>query len=108
MMYNGMMGCHFRGRQLLGEVPDPYHHSVLRAYYIDSDDYVGLSDGNDAWIGPVNNCMHALKLPQRIQNLKAGILPIVEQCESRERRRIVLDEVQHTPTQITRRRVHVS
>lgn len=106
--YNLLLNTHFRGRPLLGQMPDVNRGRILKAYYIGEDDVVGVSDGVESWISPLTAC-HDLNLPRLLEDYKAGKIqqPIT-------RRSIVADEV-HQPLKRRevrdnvprRRRIHV-
>lgn len=109
--YNGMINSHFAGKQQISSMEDTGRKRIIRIFYLDSEEVVGLSDGTDAWVADPNGCCHDLKLPSLLQKVKDGTFQFRDASPSQgmKRKRVMVEEtipsMSSCPT--TRRRVHV-
>lgn len=97
MKYNDDMKHHFDGRRLLAEAFDMHRNREVRIYMLDGTwEYVGVTDGVDAWIAPVVAEPFSVNLQRIFDAIRDGKNPQVvkpgqklEVLKKAERRRIV-------------------
>lgn len=73
--YNEHIKRHFRGCELLAESRDEHRNRVLKYYFMNTNEVVGVSDGVDSWVTGPQACHSVPRLVQlvRAAMLRAGL-----------------------------------
>ena len=110
--YNHLINDHFRSCLLLAKAYDPHRNRQVMLRAIPGQfEFVGVSDGVDAWIAPAVASCFSVNVQRILQDLQNGKMPVVDQATgSRPRSRVlpnVLKEPEQAPSPAPRVRVTV-
>lgn len=71
--YNEMMNTHFRSCVLLAKAYDPYRQRDVQIRMLPGEfNYVGVSDGTDAWVCPTSIDPFGINLNKLINDIRNG------------------------------------
>lgn len=73
MKYNRLFESHFQGCLRLAGYQDPHRKREVGVFMIPGDhSMVGISDGVDAWVAPVNTTVAGINLSELLEAVRAG------------------------------------
>lgn len=105
--FNGHFANHFSSCLLLARAHDPYRQREVQLRLLPGEfDYVGITDGTDAWIAPVAGDPFSVGIKRILDELRQGKMPTVPAAlVRRERKQLVAPVLEQAPVGRVRRQL---